>query len=227
MSTTFSALLNSKGIQTVIRAFAILFALLIPTVALGQCPGGVCPIIIGQPVPASPDTPIGTAPTPNHEWGWIDGHGYGWRFKKEYWDSITKGPETIPVKVGGGCGCKCPCCPNCDCCGDECPAKKPVTVTGDEPVHGELFYAVVKGKVEVELTKKLMKEKGLKFRDAKKKAKELVDTLNTKTIDLKAKEIGVVQAIGDGGFLDWLKNGGLEKIMELVKMIVMLLAMFA
>ena len=86
---------------------------------------------------------------------------------------------------------------------------------------------MVKGKVEAELTKKLMVEKGLKFRDARKKAKELVDTLNTKTIDLKAKEIGVVQGIGDGGFLDWLRNGGIEKIAELVKLIVMLLAMFA
>lgn len=53
-------------------------------------------------------------------------------------------------------------------------------------------------------------------------ARRLWENVDDEMIAEAADHVGVT-AIGDGAFLDWLMDGGLEKILEIVKIIIELL----
>lgn len=55
----------------------------ITPIAPPRCPGpGPCPPRFGDQV-LGPE-PVGAAPSPDHEWGIIAGHGWGWRLKRNF-----------------------------------------------------------------------------------------------------------------------------------------------
>lgn len=83
--------------------------------------------------------------------------------------------------------------------------------------RGRLFYAVVKDRVEDGLVKKGV---------SRTKARELTRSLSAETIDAQADQLKIAQGIGDGGFLDWLRNHR-EELLKLVEILITLLLLLA
>lgn len=202
--------------------------------APAQCPGGVCPLPGGfyaapqyrlapqypfagpgqAPRLAPPVAAVPARPSPDHEL-WLEGGQFTWKLKAGRpapqpmepavpADVVQLHRDTLAAKNG------------------------PPGVAQAEPrKHGGLFYRTVRNRAERQLADKLVKEKGYKPAEARVKAQQLVADLDDHTIDVVGERLaGVKEGIGDGRLIDWLIENR-EAILELIKFIVTLLAMFA
>ena len=69
-------------------------------------------LCVAAAAPAADQPPLGTCPSPAHEWGVIDGHGWGWRFKDRTLGAPPAGAAMatapVPLMFGGCPGGVCP-----------------------------------------------------------------------------------------------------------------------
>jgi hypothetical protein len=85
------------------------------------------------------------------------------------------------------------------------------------PFRGRLFHRFVRSRVAAQLVH------DHDFDPVS--AKDTVEAVSDTEIDAEASKVGVQTAVGDGGFLQWLKDHQ-EQIFQLIMAIVQILAMF-
>lgn len=205
------------------RVLFILSAVLaLQTVAMGQtkdCPTGNCPLQSrGQLVDLGPVPPVGMKPpSDKHEWKYFpDLKVHGWDFKDE-----AKGAKVTaaPAPKAKSKVDEPPAPPVAAPFGLNLPAPKfnDSTASDYKPLHGKIFYRVVRDNVY----HKLVHEKGMKPDEARK----LVESMSAESIDTYGKAVGInaVGGIGDGKILDWIVAHK-DQIIALIKLIVSLLA---
>lgn len=197
-----------------------------PQLAPPTCPGGVCPFAgPGLASPAGVYASPGPAPGPDHEL-WLEGGRLTWKLK-----AGRPAPRAMPAAHDVPAAVV-------EMHRDSLARSAGPPAAGAEPrMHCREFYRVVRSRAEAELPDRLVGEKGYAAAAARAKARELVASLDDRTIDeCGARAAGITEGVGGGPgaggpgplqrLVDWIIANP-DKIAKLVRTVISLLVLFA